>query len=181
MRKREAGSLRARSAVHYGARSDNTAFSLFGKNKTSRRSKWLFWCQGEVSCSGPTPSPSSSQWPLLSCSSSYTNPLSPLPPAPPLVKPDLTRIRNFRIPPFPNLLLVISEILVPINLLSTKITTIRLVGTSGGSLTVRMSGWRSGNTKILIYVFHSMLRCPCSEGGLMSLTLSDNSYIAVHL
>ena len=50
------------------------------KNKTARRSKWLFWCQGEVSCFGPTPSPSSSQWPLLSCSSSYTKPLSPLPP-----------------------------------------------------------------------------------------------------
>ena len=31
-----------------------------------------------------------------------------------LVKPDLTRIWNFRIPPFPILLLVISEILVPI-------------------------------------------------------------------
>ena len=77
---RERSWITARSVVHYGARSDNTAFSLFGKNKTASRSKWLFWCQGEVSCFGPTPSPSSSQWPLLSCSSSYTKPLSPLPP-----------------------------------------------------------------------------------------------------
>ena len=79
-----------------------------------------------------------------------------------LVKPDLTRIWNFRIPPFPILLLVNGHLRNPRpSLLSIRIITIlsiRLVGTSGGSLTVRMSGWRSGNTKILIYVFHSMLR-----------------------